>query len=206
MTMRVLSGRARGKKLLSVTSKGTRPILSRVRAAVFDIIRPQLAEAHFLDLFAGTGSVGIEALSQGASRCVFLDLSDEAVSVIKKNLENCGFADMGEVRHTDAFSYLKSTRKQFDIIYVAPPQYEGLWIEAMRVIAERPSLLTERGFVIVQIDPSEYEALSLEELEEVRQKRYGNTLLVFFEQKGAVALGGDDLEEEQSSPEEDHDE
>lgn len=183
MTMRVLSGRARGKKLLSVTSKGTRPILSRVRAAVFDIIRPRLANAHFLDLFAGTGSVGIEALSQGAAHCVFLDLSSEAIGVIKKNVENCGFSAEAEVRQADAFSYLKSTRKQFDVIYVAPPQYEGLWIEAMRTIAERPSLLTEQGFVVVQIDPSEYEALHLQELEEVRQKRYGNTLLVFFEQK-----------------------
>ena len=90
-----------------------------------------------LDLFAGSGSVGIEALSQGAARCTFIDRGHKAVATIKKNLEVTGLGDRAEVIHGDALGYLKATTKTFDLIYVAPPQYKGLWIEAMRLAAGR---------------------------------------------------------------------
>ena len=179
--MRVVAGTAKGKKLLSVSDKGTRPILDRVKTALFDILRPKIENIYLLDLFAGTGAVGIEALSQGAKHCTFLDLSQEAYSVIKKNLENCNFLDRSEVRNTDSFRYLKNTAKEFDLIYIAPPQYLNLWQEAMLCIAERPNLLKNSGQIIVQIDPKEYETLNLMQIKEVRQKKYGNTLLVFYE-------------------------
>jgi 16S rRNA G966 N2-methylase RsmD len=85
-----------------------------------------------------------------------------------------------EVRHTDAFIYLKNTTRTFDLIYVAPPQYKGIWIEAMRVIAERPHLLNRGGMIIVQIDPKEYEPLDISAFRETQQRRYGNTILVFY--------------------------
>ena len=187
----MVGGSARGKKLLVVPGDGTRPILDRVKTSLFDILRPRISGMDMLDLFAGSGSVGIEALSQGAASCTFIDLGYKAIATIKKNLAATGLADRALVLHTDAFEYLKKTKKQFDLIYVAPPQYRNLWSEAMRHLADRPELLRpspaesdggpSAGQVIVQIHPKEYRSLGLDNIHETRQKRYGNTLLVFFE-------------------------
>ena len=183
--MRVVSGKAKGRKLLAVPGDTTRPILDRVKTALFDTIRPHIADAHVLDLFAGSGSVGIEALSQGAQHCVFLDIAPKALETIKTNIATCGFESLSEVRSTDAFTYLRNASKDFDIIYVAPPQYKGIWIETMHFIAERPSLLKKFGQVIVQIDPSEYEPLSLTAFSLVDDRTYGNTQLLFYHSKNS---------------------
>ena len=195
--MRVVSGSARGKKLLVVPGQGTRPILDRVKTALFDILRPRIPGMNLLDLFAGSGSVGIEALSQGAAHSTFIDATPKAIATIKKNLATTGFSDRAEVRQADAFAYLRGTKRSFDLIYIAPPQYKGLWVEAMQLIAERPEMLERpagesddpgsSGLAIVQIHPKEYQGLDLNELHETRQKRYGNTLLVFFEPRGVPA-------------------
>jgi 16S rRNA (guanine(966)-N(2))-methyltransferase RsmD len=189
--MRVVGGSVGGRRLLVVPGHGTRPIMDRVKTALFDILRPQIAGMDVLDLFAGSGSVGIEALSQGARSCTFIDSAQKAVVTIKKNLDSTGLADRSVVLHTSAFDYLKTADKQFDLIYVAPPQYKNLWYEALRHLAERPELLrpppgdsTARGSagqIVIQIDPKEYRSLDLEKIRETRQKRYGNTLLVFLE-------------------------
>lgn len=178
--LRVIGGIAKGRKLKTVPGDGTRPILDRVKAPLFDILRPDLPGMVLLDMFAGTGSVGIEALSQGAEHCTFLDISEKCTKVITDNLRTTELEDSGDVRLTDAFRFLRGTDKSFNLIYVAPPQYENLWEEALRTIAERPGLLKEEGRVIVQIDPKEYSELELSDLVETRQKRYGNTLLVFY--------------------------
>jgi 16S rRNA (guanine966-N2)-methyltransferase len=178
--MRVIGGTAKGRLLKSVPGDSTRPILDRVKVPLFDILRPQLEGISMLDLFGGTGAVGIEALSQGAKHCVFLDTNARAVSTIKDNLTTCELLEKAEVRHTDAFIYLKNCAKSFDLIFIAPPQYKGLWIEAIRMIAERPHLLADEGLIIVQIDPKEYELLQLETLRETQQRKYGNTVLVFY--------------------------
>jgi 16S rRNA (guanine(966)-N(2))-methyltransferase RsmD len=197
--MRVVGGSARGKSLLLVPGHGTRPIVDRVKTALFDILRPRLAGAVVLDLFAGTGSVGIEALSQGAEHCTFTDAGERAIATIRKNLAHTGLADRATVQRGDAFKFLERTEMAFDLIYVAPPQYHGLWIEALRQINGRPELLrrslagsdenSAAGMVIAQIDPREYEPLDLGTIRETRQRRYGNTLLVFFEPAGASAPG-----------------
>jgi 16S rRNA (guanine966-N2)-methyltransferase len=197
--MRVVGGSARGKTLLVVPGHGTRPILDRVKTALFDVLRPRIEGLTMLDLFAGSGGVGIEALSQGAASCTFLDLGAKAVATIRKNLASTGLADRARVRHVDAFKFLKATDEAFDLIYVAPPQYKGLWVQALKSIAERPGLIRcdpdTSGVVIVQIDPREYQALELGELREVRQKRYGNSLLAFYEVGGGPNLEEPDDEE-----------
>jgi len=189
--LRVVGGRARGRQLRVVPGKGTRPILDRVKTALFDILRPRIEEAHVLDLFAGSGSVGIEALSQGAAHCTFIDLGHDAIATIKKNLEATDFTSSASVLQMSALDFLKTFGGPFELIYIAPPQYKGIWVKAMRLLDARPELLrvpspdgddnASSGIAIVQIDPREYECLELGNLCEVRQKRYGNTLLVFFE-------------------------
>jgi 16S rRNA (guanine(966)-N(2))-methyltransferase RsmD len=194
--MRVIGGLAKGKKLLAVPGHGTRPIMDRVKTALFDTLRPRIAGADMLDLFAGSGSVGIEALSQGAASCTFIDMGRHAIDTIKKNLVHTGLSDRAEVRQMDAIAYLRGTTKDFDLIYIAPPQYKGLWEAAMRLLAERPELVrttsggsdddTGAGLAIVQIDPREYRSADLGEFRETKQKRYGNTLLVFYERPGGI--------------------
>jgi 16S rRNA (guanine(966)-N(2))-methyltransferase RsmD len=193
--MRVVGGSARGFRLETVPGEGTRPIQDRVKTALFDILRPRIDGRSVLDLFAGSGSVGIESLSQGAASCVFNDAGMRAVATIRKNLATTGFTDRAEVRHGDAFGYLKRTPESFDLIYIAPPQYKKLWIEAMTILDQRPQLLRtpegpdeESGLAIVQIDPREYQPLELSMLRETRQKRYGNSLLVFYERGEEPAL------------------
>jgi 16S rRNA (guanine(966)-N(2))-methyltransferase RsmD len=165
--------------------------MDRVKESLFDILRPRISEMKVLDLFAGSGSVGIEALSQGAAHCTFIDRERSAVATIKKNLANTGLVDRALVLHTDALGFLAGLQNSFDLIYVAPPQYKRLWVEALRRIAAHVPIQHESSaedavdhttaLVIAQIDPKEYESLELGAFHEVRQKRYGNTLLVFYE-------------------------
>ena len=106
------------------------------------------------------------------------------MATIKDNLEKTHLSAQAEVRNTDAFGYLRhTTTKVFDLIYVAPPQYESLWVQAMHLLAERPELVSPDGMVVVQIDPKEYEPLALNDFEEIEQRKYGSTLLVFYRRK-----------------------
>ena len=184
MPIRVIAGKAKGRKLFLVPGKGTRPITDRVKEALFNIIRLDVPGAHFLDLFAGTGSVGIEALSRGADYVRFLDLHRSALSVIHKNLDVTGLNDGAEVLQMDAFAYLgKRPDRKFDYIYIAPPQYKDMWKKALLLVEKTPGWLVDDGWVIIQIDPREYEEIELAHLVEFDQRKYGNTMLVFYERK-----------------------
>ena len=183
---RIIAGKARGLRLQSVPGDSTRPITDRAKEALFNIIGNDIVDASFLDLFGGTGSVGIEALSRGASLARMIELNQAAVATIKRNLEYTRLKDNGEVIHSDAFIYLKRLADRgFDYIYVAPPQYKTMWQKAMLEIDANPSWLSEDAWVIVQIHPVEYEKLELTHLDEFDQRRYGSTLLIFYERKPA---------------------
>ena len=182
--IRVISGRAKGRKLKKVPGDTTRPIMDRVKENLFNILGPDVVGSRWLDLFAGTGQVGIEALSRGAVGVVFVDNVWPAIRTIKDNLQHTGLAAEAQVVQTDALKYLTQTAvKPFDVVYVAPPQYQGIWVQVMTLLDERPlALLTPDGMIIVQIDPKEYEALPLHNLTLVDQRQYGNTQLCFYRQ------------------------
>ncbi|MCP4427445.1 MAG: 16S rRNA (guanine(966)-N(2))-methyltransferase RsmD [Chloroflexi bacterium] len=180
--MRVISGRAKGRKLKKVPGDTTRPIMDRVKENLFNILGGWVVETRWLDLFAGTGQVGIEALSRGASSVVFVDMVRPAIRTVQANLKHTQLTEGAEVVQANAFDYLRRGGGLFDVIYVAPPQYKGIWIEIMRVLDERPSAhLTSDGIIIVQIDPKEYEELELTNLTLYQSRRYGNTQLCFYE-------------------------
>ena len=181
MSLRVISGTARGRKLKSVPGDTTRPITDRVKEALFNILAGDVVASTWWDLFAGTGAVGIEALSRGAAMVRFSDLNRAPVETIKWNLGHCGFSDRAEIRRGDAFSMLTAQPdKQFEFIYVAPPQYKEMWLRALLALDENPGWLTESGWALVQIAPQEYQVLDLSNLEEIEQRKYGSTLLVFY--------------------------
>lgn len=179
---RIIAGSARGVRLKSVPGDGTRPITDRAKESLFNILRPDLAGGAFLDLFAGTGSVGIEALSQGAGFARLLDNSRAAVETIYSNLITTKLQARGEVRQTDSFAYLAMPPdRQFDYAFIAPPQFHDLWTRALLALDANPDWLVEDAWVIVQIDPTEYAAVELQNLAEFDQRKYGNVLLVFYE-------------------------
>lgn len=184
--MRVIAGRAKGRKLFSVPGKGTRPITARVKGALFNILRPRLAGSVMLDLFGGTGAVGIEGLSRNAEHVVFVERSRQAAEVIRRNLELTRLSDRAEIVRADAFQYLARAPRdgQFDIIYVAPPQYKALWLKALLEI-DGHGLLAEDGLVVVQIHPKEVVQATLLRLEMIDERHYGSTLLRFYARKSA---------------------
>ena len=166
-----------------VPGSGTRPVADRVKEALFAILGDLVVDARFLDLFAGTGSVGIEALSRGARWAVFVDQQRQAVVTIRDNLSHTGLKDSAQVVRADVFVFLrKDDMEPFDVIYVAPPQYEGLWAKTVRTL-DGAGLLASGGLVVAQIHPKEYEELELETLEIADQRKYGSTLLCFYAEK-----------------------
>jgi 16S rRNA (guanine966-N2)-methyltransferase len=180
--LRVVAGKARGRKLKAVPGDSTRPVTDRVKESLFDIIGADIQDSTVLDLFAGTGSVGIEALSRGAAFVRFLDLNRLAFATIQENLASTRLQDGAEVLRLDAFALLNRTPdRAFDYVYIAPPQYKSMWKQAMLALDAQPGWLSEDAWVIVQIHPVEYEALTLKHLVEFDQRRYGSTIIVFYE-------------------------
>ena len=184
MSLRVIAGKAKGRKLKSVPGDTTRPVTDRVKEALFNILAGDVADSRWWDLFAGTGAVGIEALSRGAAFVRFTDANREPIETIRFNVEHTGFAKQAEIRRGDAFTLLsRGADAHFEYIYIAPPQYKQMWEKALELVAEDIRWLSEDGWVIVQIDPREYKKVSLEKLEEIEQRKYGSTMLIFYERK-----------------------
>jgi 16S rRNA (guanine966-N2)-methyltransferase len=180
--LRVIAGKARGRRLRSVPGDATRPITDRAKESLFNILAPDMSGATFLDLFAGTGSVGIEALSRGASFVRFLDLQRQAINIIRANLKTTDLTEGAEVLRLDAFTLLnRPPDRPFDYVFIAPPQYKDLWKRAMLSLDANPAWLTDDAWVIVQIHPVEYLSLPLNNLSEFDQRRYGSVLFVFYE-------------------------
>ena len=178
---RIIGGIARGIRLEAVPGDITRPITDRVKEALFNIIGADVQNSSFLDLFGGTGSVGIEAMSRGASFTRFIEISPTAVKVIQQNLKKTHLSSRAEVLCMDAMKYLKSPAQTiFDYIYIAPPQYKKMWFKTLQLLDEFHFHLSDDGWVIVQIDPIEEESIQLTHFELFDQRKYGSTLLLFF--------------------------
>ena len=185
MTLRVIAGVAKGRKLNSVPGDITRPVMDRVKEALFNILAGDVIDSNWWDLFAGTGAIGIEALSRGAAFVRFTDLNRAPIETIKENVEHCRFTNQSEIRRGDAFNMLVAKAdKQFEYIYIAPPQYQEMWSKALKLVDERIEWLSKDGTVIVQIDPVEYEEVELKNVEETEQRKYGSTLIVFYDRAG----------------------
>lgn len=198
--MRVTTGSAKGRKLQMVPGEGTRPITDRAKQALFSILGDWIEETRVLDLYAGTGGVGIEALSRGATHAHFVDLNRKATETVSANLRNTRLERQATVERTDSFLFLERYRGEpFHFIYVAPPQYQDLWRKALHLIDQRPDLLAKYGVVVVQIHPREEAPIELTHLEEYNRRKYGSVMLVFYAnaQDLAEEEPEDDSEEEE---------
>jgi 16S rRNA (guanine966-N2)-methyltransferase len=191
MPLRVIAGKAKGRKLKTVPGDTTRPIMDKVKEALFSIIGPSIYGTTFLDLFAGTGSVGIEALSRGAAHVTFVDMERLAIQTIHENLKSTGLDENAVVKRANAFDFLtQSPPRPYDYIYIAPPQYQSLWVETMKRLDQHPAWRAFEPLIIVQIDPKEHQDLELQYLEKIDERKYGNTLLCFFEANNDIVAAG----------------
>ncbi len=183
--LRVISGSAKGRKLKDVPGDTTRPVTDMVKQALFNILSTDVQDSTWWDLFGGTGAIGIEALSRGAAFVRFSELNRLPIETIKANLAATGFTEKAEIKRGDAFAMLAAPPDRvFEYVYIAPPQYKEMWSKALLALDANPGWLSDEGaWVIVQIHPREYKQLELKVLEEFEQRKYGSTLLVFYEKK-----------------------
>lgn len=177
--MRVITGTARGRKLKDLPGLDTRPTTDKVKESIFNIIQFDIEGRRVLDLFAGTGQLGIEALSRGAEGCVFVDQSREAVKVVKENLEHTGFTRQSRVQQGDGVSFLTSCREKFALAFLDPPYASDLLEKALFKMAEI-DIMAENGIIVCE---SALDKL-LPELpapyEKGREYRYGKIKLTLY--------------------------
>lgn len=172
--MRVISGSLRGRIIKGHDIVGTRPTMDRVKESVFASIQDKIADSVVLDLFAGSGNLGIEAISNGCSFCYFVDCNPKCIKVIKENLKMFGISDKAQVIESDYNRVLKlfSNRGQvFDIIFIDPPYKEHILLELLETIRENKLLVTG-GLIILEYNFDELEEVVGYEM--IRKKRYGD--------------------------------
>ena len=180
--MRVITGTARGRRLKELQGRETRPTTDKVKESIFSIIQFDLEGRRVLDLFAGTGQLGIEALSRGARECVFVDQRKDAVALVRENLELCRLTESARVRQGDALAYLKSGER-FDIIFLDPPYGSGLLEQALADIT-RFDICREHGIIVAesaaeQVLPPVEPPYAL-----YREYRYGKIKLTVYHRSG----------------------
>ncbi len=177
--MRVITGSAGGVRLKTPKGTKTRPTADRVKEAVFSIIQFEIQGSRFLDLFAGTGQMGIEALSRGASCAVFVDEWKDACMLIKENLCLTGLSGRASVIQDHYLNFLQKCKEQFDIVFLDPPYAEIFLENALNKISEI-DILSERGIIICERPAEKQLELEIPGLCRVKDYRYGKTWITIF--------------------------
>lgn len=170
--MRVISGKVRGLKLDSPQGIETRPTLDRVKEAVFSMLLPYIVDSSVLDLYAGSGALGIEALSRGADNAVFIDNSEAACNCIKSNLSKSKLDVQSIVLKTPAELFLKSTDRKFDIIFLDPPYSKNMYSNALKLIRDY-KVLSDNGIILVEWDYEIGFTKDLSDFVVIKEKKYG---------------------------------
>lgn len=181
--MRIIAGKARGRKLISPATMETRPTLDRVKEAMFSMIQNYIDDSVCIDVFAGTGSLGLEAASRGAKEVYLVDKSPVTYPLLKDNIINLKFTDCCTSLNMDAYDALKSLAKKgkiFDLIFIDPPYCKEMIPEAMRIIREN-NLLSSNGIIVTKIDSIEEIYPGYDGIELIKNRKYGNTTVCLYE-------------------------
>ena len=184
--MRIIAGKRKGLIIKSIEEDSTRPTKDMVREALFSILMNQVVDSRFLDLFAGSGAIGMEALSRGASAALFVDSNPKCIKVIKENLKKANFEENAEVYEADfqvALKKLNEKKKQFDLIYIDPPYHQNMGMIAINKISEY-DMLHEDGIIVFESDTDEEVPDEIGKFERYNYKRYGRNRLNLFRRKG----------------------
>ena len=182
--MRVISGSARGRRLKELSGMETRPTTDKVKESLFNIIQFELEGRRVLDLFGGTGQLGIEARSRGAAHCTFVDQRRDAAALIRENVKTCGFSDQTRVVQGEALSFLASCREKFDIIFLDPPYQTELLPQCMEAIA-RFDILREHGIMVCESAAERVLPGLPAPYEQGREYRYGKIKLTLWHRAGS---------------------
>lgn len=180
--MRIIAGKARGRKLLSPKSLVTRPTLDRVKEAMFSSIQLYLMDSVVFDMFAGTGSLGLEAASRGAKEVYLVDKSDETYPLLKENIENLKFTEFCTSLNMDSYDALNlmaQKGKRFDIIFIDPPYCKEMIPKSIELIKNN-NLLEDNGIIVTKIDTIEEKYLGFKDIRLFKSKKYGNTTVCFY--------------------------
>ena len=182
--MRVIAGSARGRRLKELPGMDTRPTTDKVKESIFNVIQFELEGRKVLDLFGGTGQLGIEALSRGSAHCTFVEMRRDALAVIKENLKVTNLQPQARVVQGDALAFLTSSREKFDVILLDPPYHTDLMDRAVEAII-RFDILSEHGIMVCETAAErQLPALPEDRFEEGRSYRYGQIKLSIFRRKG----------------------
>lgn len=182
--MRIIGGTARGTKLFTLEGDTTRPTLDRVKESLFNIIQNEIQESVFLDLFSGSGSIGLEALSRGARKVIFCDNSKNAIKIINKNIEKIHVKDEIEIYNISFTELLKNQiREKIDIAYIDPPYKTDYIYQSLRIIIEN-EILNHDGLIILETDE---EKRVLEQIKDLKisvidKRKYGRAHLIFLKE------------------------
>lgn len=182
MTPRVIAGSAKGRKL-KVAAEGTRPLTDRIKTSIFDLIAEFIPQARVLDLFAGSGAFGIEALSRGAASCLFIDNGDEQVQLLKSNLEQTGLTHKASIRQQSVSKDLLTTlESNFSLVFLDPP-FPMEQKTKQTILSSLDQLLTADGLAIFRYENDETYPAEIATLSEVYQKKYGQSIVSFYKKK-----------------------
>jgi len=176
--MRVVSGIARGRKLKEPAGNGIRPTTDKVKESIFNIVQFDIEGRRVLDLFAGTGQLGIEALSRGAKNAVFVDSSTESVKLIRENIKICGFMDIASVYARDALRHLENDEK-YDLIFIDPPYDSKLAAKALSKIVEFDKL-NKNGIIILEIKADTSAPIVTEPYSLQKEYKYGSVKIARY--------------------------
>ncbi|MEG1887767.1 MAG: 16S rRNA (guanine(966)-N(2))-methyltransferase RsmD [Oscillospiraceae bacterium] len=175
--MRVITGTARGKRLETMSGDSVRPTAERIKEAIFSIIQFDIPCRNVLDLFAGSGQLGIEALSRGAESAVFIDNSNDSLEVIKRNLKNTDLQKSAIVFNSNYSSYLLTCKSKFDIAFLDPPYNAGLLLDALH---KTTAAMNEHGIILCE-HPSSFEMPEEDgEFKLKKQYRYGKIMVSLY--------------------------
>lgn len=183
--MRIIAGLAKGRKLLSPEGMGTRPTLDRVKENIFNIIQNDVYGTKALDLFAGTGSLGLEAVSRGAKECYLIDKGDTTFKYLQQNVINLKFEDKCKCLNMDSYEALNLFIKKginFNLIFIDPPYVREMIPPAMEVI-DKKNLLVKDGLIVTKIDTSEEIYNGTDRIVLVDHRKYGNTTICLYRYK-----------------------
>ena len=178
--MRVISGSARGTKLLCPEGLSVRPTHDRVKEALFSMLTGRVAEASVLDLFAGSGALGIEALSRGAAQVVFVDASSRSLSATEENLKKTKLAEKAKLLKSDYLAFLNAATQPFDLIFLDPPYREKMLLPALQKIYER-NLLQSNGLIYCETE-GDPPAEIVNFFDIVRDKKYGRVRILLLKE------------------------
>lgn len=183
-TVRVITGAARGRRLLELEGMETRPTTDRVKEGVFSALQFDIEGRRVLDLFAGTGQMGIECLSRGAASAVFVDRRKDASELVKKNLALTGLADRARVVNGDSLEFLSGTKERFDLVFLDPPYASGLQEKALeRLAAPGFDILTPYGIIVAE-HPADRTLSPPASCRLRRTYRYGKIAVTLFRREG----------------------